>query len=136
MKYIITVNGVAYEVEVEAVEGTPAVAPTAPRAVTPVAAPVATPVAAAPVTPPPAAAPVVAAAPVGAGEKMTCPMPGIITDILLNTGAVVKKGQVILMLEAMKMQNEIVAPCDGTLTSINVSKGEAVKTGQLLFVVG
>ena len=130
MKYIITVNGTAYEVEVEAVGDTalPAAAPVAKAPVAPVAAP--KPVAAAPAP----AAP--AAVPVGAGEQVTCPMPGTITDILLTAGTAVKAGDVVIMLEAMKMQNELVAPKDGSITSINVSKGEAVKTGQVLFVVG
>ena len=112
-KYRVTVNGTAYEIELEEITGAvPAAAPAAP-----VAAP----------------APV-AAAPAG-GEKITSPMPGTILAINVAQGAAVKKGDVLMILEAMKMENEIMCPCDGTVASINTSKGAAVETGALLCVI-
>lgn len=131
MKYMITVNGTTYEVEVEAADGS---AVAAPRAAAAPAAPVAKPAAAAPVAAAPAA-PAPAPAAAGAGEKVSAPMPGTILDILVTPGTSVKEGDVVMILEAMKMQNEMVAPKTGTVSSINVSKGEAVKPGQLLFAV-
>ena len=112
-KYRVTVNGVAYEVELEEITGA---VPAAPAAA-PVAAP----------------APV-AVAPAG-GEKITAPMPGTILSINVAQGAAVKKGDVLMILEAMKMENEIMAPCDGTVASINTSKGAAVESGTLLCVI-
>ena len=128
--YTITVNGNVYEVSVE--ENTAGVSTT--QVVTPVApvAPVA------PVTPvAPKAAPAPAAkvaAPTGsAGNvKVNAPMPGKILGIKAAAGDVVKKGQVILVLEAMKMENEIVAPSDGTVASINTSVGANVESGEVL----
>ena len=116
--YTITVNGNVYDVTVE--EGT-AVAS---------AAPVAAPKAAAPA---PKAAPK-AAAPAGAqgGVKVNAPMPGKILGIKANAGQAVKKGDVLLVLEAMKMENEIVAPQDGTVASINVAVGDQVEAGAVL----
>ena len=117
--YTITVNGNVYDVTVE--EGAGVVA--APVAAAPVAAPVAA----------PKAAPK-AAAPAGAqgGVKINAPMPGKILGIKANAGQAVKKGDVILVLEAMKMENEIVAPQDGTVASINTSVGEQVEAGAVL----
>lgn len=116
--YTITVNGTAYNVTVE--EGASAA---------PVAAPVAQ--AAAPASAPtPAPAP---AAPAASGSvSVDAPMPGNILDIKVANGASVTKGQVLVILEAMKMENEIVAPQDGTVASINVSKGDTVEAGQTL----
>ena len=119
--YRITVNGTSYDVSVEELSGG--------------AAPVAAPVAAAPVAAPaPAAAPAAPApAAGGAGSvKVSSPMPGKILAVKANVGDSVKKGQVILILEAMKMENEIVAPQDGTVASINVNKGDSVVAGQTL----
>ena len=96
------------------------------------AAPVAAPAAA------PAAAPVaapVSAAPAG-GEKVSAPMPGTILSVSVQNGAQVKKGQVLMVLEAMKMENEIMAPCDGTITSVTVNAGASVETGTLLCTIG
>ena len=117
MKYYnITVNGVAYSVSVEetAAGAAPVAAPAAP------AAPKA-----------PAAAP---AAPAGAAGAVTvkAPMPGNILDVKVAAGASVKAGDVLVILEAMKMENEIVAPQDGTVASVNVNKGDTVNSGDVL----
>ena len=120
-KFKVNVNGVAYTVEV-AEEGVVAAAPVA-------AAPVAAP------APAPVAAPAPAA--VAAGDTpLTAPMPGKVSKIVAKAGDAVKKGDVVLMLEAMKMQNEIAAPVDGTVKSINVDVNENVKPGQIMAVIG
>lgn len=119
--YRITVNGTSYDVTVEELSG----------GVAPAAAPVAAPVSA----PAPAAAPAPAkAAPAGgAGSiKVSSPMPGKILAVKANVGDSVKKGQVILILEAMKMENEVVAPEDGTIASIDVTVGASVESGDTL----
>ena len=112
-KYKVTVNGTAYEIELEEITGA-----------VPAAAPAAAPAAPAPV----------AAAPAG-GEKITAPMPGNILAVNVAQGAAVKKGDVLMVLEAMKMENEIMCPCDGTVVSVNTSKGASVETGALLCVI-
>ena len=114
-KYTITVNGVAYDVTVEE-GGSVAAAPKAAAAPSPAA---------------PAAAP---AAPAGAqgGVKVESPMPGKILAVKKNVGDAVKAGDAILVLEAMKMENDIVAPQDGTVASINVSVGDSVESGATL----
>ena len=129
-KFNITVNGVSYEVEVEEV-GAGFAAPVAAPA--PVAA---APVAAAPkaAAPAPAAAPK-AAAPVANGLKVVSPMPGTILDVKVSVGASVKKGDILMILEAMKMENEIVAPEDGTVAQVNVQKGASVNSGDVLCVL-
>ena len=106
-KYKVNVNGTAYEVEIEEMTGVPAAAP----------------VAAAP------------AAPAGAGERVAAPMPGNILSVNVAAGDTVKKGQVLMILEAMKMENEIMAPCDGRVTSVAVTKGAAVESGALLCTI-
>ena len=75
-----------------------------------------------------------AAAPAG-GEQVTSPMPGTILDVKVSQGASVKKGDVLMILEAMKMENEIMCPCDGKVASIHASKGTAVESGTLLCVI-
>ena len=117
---IVTVNGVAYNVTVE--EGTGA----------PVAA--ATPAPAAAPAPAPAAAPAAPAAPAGAAGAVAvnAPMPGNILDVKVKPGDSVKAGDTLLILEAMKMENEISAPQDGTIASIDVRKGDVVDSGALL----
>ena len=132
MKYKITLNGRTYEVEVEAgkamlLDEYEAIAP-APVAAAPVAAaaPAAAPAAAAP------AAPVVT----GAGEAVNAPMPGNILKVNVQNGQAVKAGTVLVVLEAMKMENEIMAPKDGTVTQVLVSKGSTVDTGAPLVVIG
>ena len=135
MKYKVTLNNKVYEVEVEQgeamlVDEYDAVAPV--PAAAPVAAAAPAPVAAAPA---PAAAPAAPAA-VAAGEVVKSPMPGNILKIQVSQGQQVKEGDVLIILEAMKMENEIVAPCAGTITKILVQKGTAVDTGTALAVIG
>ena len=86
----------------------------------------------------PAAAPAPApvAAPAGAGEQVKSPMPGNILSVNVNVGDTVAEGQVLMILEAMKMENEIMAPKAGKVTSVNVQKGATVESGTLLCVVG
>ena len=122
MKYYnITVNGVAYSVSVEetAAGAVPVAAPAAPAAPKAPAAPAAAPK---------------AAAPAGAAGAVAvkAPMPGNILDVKVAAGASVKAGDVLVILEAMKMENEIVAPQDGTVASINVHKGDTVNSGDTL----
>ena len=109
-KYKVNVNGTAYEVEIEEITG--AAVPAA--------------------TPAPAAAP---AAPAD-GESINSPMPGNILDVRVSVGQNVKKGDVLMILEAMKMENEIMCPCDGKVTSVAVTKGATVESGTLLCVIG
>ena len=122
--YTITVNGVAYEVTVE--EGFTGAAASAPAA--PAAAPKAP---AAPKAAAPAAAPAPAPAAAAGAVKVNAPMPGKVLSIKANVGQAVKKGEVILILEAMKMENEIVAPEDGTVAS-TVAAGTSVEAGDVL----
>ena len=131
MKYKVTLNGRTYEVEVEAgkamlLDEYEAIAP-APAAAAPVAAPAAAaPAAAAPAAP----------AVTGAGDAVTAPMPGNILKVNVTNGQAVKAGTVLVVLEAMKMENEIMAPKDGTVTQVLVSKGSTVDTGAPLVVIG
>ncbi len=111
-KYRVNVNGAVYEVAIEPMDGT-----------APIAAPA------------PAAAAPVAAAPAN-GEKVTSPMPGTILSVNVSNGQAVKKGTVLFILEAMKMENEIMSPCDGTVSGVSVTKGATVETGTLLCAIG
>ena len=142
MKYKVTLNGRTYEVEVEAGK---AMCVAEYEAYAPAAAPVAAPVAAAPAEAPvaaaaPAAAPAAAApaapAVTGAGEAVTAPMPGNILKVNVSAGDTVKEGQVLVVLEAMKMENEIFAPKAGTVAQVLVNKGASVDTGAALVVIG
>ena len=115
-KYRVNVNGTVYEVDVEDISGA---APVAAPAAAPAAAPVAAPV----------------SAPAG-GEQVTSPMPGNILAVNVAAGDPVRKGQVLMILEAMKMENEIMCPCDGKIVSVSVTKGATVESGTLLCVIG
>ncbi|WP_425060600.1 Glutaconyl-CoA decarboxylase subunit gamma [Sporomusa carbonis] len=127
-KFNITVNGQTYEVEVEEIGG----APSAPKAA-PVAAPAAAPAPKAA----PAPSPKPAAAPVPAGaQTVSAPMPGKILAVNVKAGDSVKRGDVLLILEAMKMQNEIMAPADGKVSEIRVSAGQTVATGDVMVILG
>ncbi len=133
MKYNITMNGRTYEVEVEVCEPqllseyqTIAPAPVAAAPAAPAAAPAA----------PAAAAPAAAPAVTGKGDAITAPMPGTILKVNVQNGDAVKAGQVLVVLEAMKMENEILAPKDGTVTQVVTSKGSNVDTGSVLLVLG
>ena len=132
MKYKVTLNNRVYEVEVEAgkamlLDEYEAITPSAPAA-----APAAAPVAA------PAAAPAAPAAPAvtGAGDPVNAPMPGTILKVNVQNGQAVKEGDVLVVLEAMKMENEILAPKNGTVTQVLVSKGSSVDTSAPLVVIG
>ena len=133
MKYKVTLEGRTYEVEVVAGK---AMCVAEYEAFVPAAAPAAAPVAAAPVAAAPAAAPAApaAAAPV-AGEAVTAPMPGNILKVNVSVGQAVKEGDLLLVLEAMKMENEIFAPCNGTVAQVLVSKGSTVDTGATMVVL-
>lgn len=113
----ITVSGKTYDVAVEEIGGSPVSAPVA-------AAPAAAQVTA------PTTAPAAAQAPAG-GTQVAAPMPGVVLNIVAANGSQVKKGDVILVLEAMKMENDITAPCDGTVTVV-AAKGASVNTGDVL----
>ena len=112
-KYKVTVNGTVYEIELEEMTGA------APAAAAPAAAPAPAPAAAAP----------------AGGEQVTSPMPGTILSVNVAAGDTVKRGQVLMILEAMKMENEIMCPCDGKVVSVNTSKGATVESGTLLCVI-
>ena len=135
-KFNVTVNGKAYAVEVEEVgSGAFTYAPVqSAQQQAPQAAPIAQ-APSVPQAPQAAPAPKATLEPV-AGELMTAPMPGTILDIKVSEGQTVKAGDIILILEAMKMENEIVAPTDGTVARIHTSKGTAVSTGDALVTIG
>ena len=119
-KFNVTVNGTVYEVEVNEVGGAAPVA-AAPKAAAPA----------------PKAAPAAAAAPVPAGaETVKCPMPGKILSVAVTAGQAVKKGDLLCILEAMKMQNEIYAPHDATVSEVRVAANQTVATGEALVVLG
>lgn len=126
-RYTITVNGTAYDVTVDEANGAaPAAAPVQAAAPAPAPAPA-------------AAAPAPAAKPAATGSegavKVDAPMPGTILDVKVSVGASVSSGEVICILEAMKMENEIVAPQAGTVSSVNVSKGDSVEAGQVIITM-
>lgn len=116
-KYRVTVNGTAYEIELEELTGAAAPAAAAPAAAS---------------SPAPAAQ--TSAAPSDA-ERVTSPMPGTILSINVAAGDAVKRGQVLMILEAMKMENEIMCPHDGRVVSVDTSKGASVESGTLLCVI-
>jgi biotin carboxyl carrier protein len=126
--FILTFKGKTYEVGVEEVGATASVAAPVVAAPAPVAAPK--------TEAPKVEAPKAAAKPVSAnGEKVLSPFPGLIKNLLVAEGATVKKDQPILVLEAMKMDNDITAPCDGVV-SFQVAKGANVESDSVLAVIG
>ncbi len=120
-KFRINVNGSFYDVEVEEVGGAVAAAPVA-------AAPIAAPAA-------PAAAPAPAPAPAG-GTAVEAPMPGKIVSVKVSVGQTVNEGDVVCVLEAMKMENEIMAPTSGKIVAVSVSNGDSVNTGDAIVSIG
>ncbi len=147
MKYVATLNGKRYEVEIERVDeyrpltaaeiASGVSAPVKPVVAAPVekAAPAPAPVAAAPAAPAPTPAPAAAPAASGSGETVVSPLPGTVLDVKVNVGDSVKLGQVVVILEAMKMETEVVAGCDGVVESILIKKGDAVDTDAALVVL-
>ena len=114
-KFLVTVNGTKYEVEVEELgEGTSAAQVSAPAA------------------PAPAKKPAAAAG----STPVLAPMPGTVLKLPVSVGSEVKKGQLLCVLEAMKMENEIVAPCDGKIVTLGVKQGDTVATSDLLAAIG
>ena len=133
MKYKVTLKGKTYEVEVNQGEAMildeyEAISPAAPAQAAPVAAPVASPAAA------PAAAPVPTA--VAAGEQIMSPMPGTIVKMNVKAGQTVKEGEVLAVLEAMKMENKIMAPHNASVVQVLVDVGAKVDTGTPIIVLG
>lgn len=127
----VTVNGETYSVEVEELKADGSVATQSVSRPTPVSKPA--PKAAAPAKKAPKAAPKAAPKPVAAGAStIDAPMPGTILDIKVKEGDLVKEGQVVVILEAMKMENELMAPADGVIASVNVEKGASVNPGEVL----
>ncbi|MBQ0092808.1 MAG: biotin/lipoyl-binding protein [Clostridiales bacterium] len=122
-KYIVTVNGSKYEVVVEDADPNATYAP-APKAEAPKA------------EAPKAEAPKAAPAAAGNGENITCPMPGTIVKLPVKAGDSVKKGDLLCVFEAMKMENEILAPRDGVVNSVAVAQGATVNSGDLVLVLG
>lgn len=128
----ITVNGKTYDVQVEELsEGSAVSAPAAPVSA-PAPAPAAQPAQTAPAAEAPAAAPAASAE----GEEILCPMPGTILSINVKAGEKISEGDVIVVFEAMKMENEIKAPRDCTVLSVDVSKDDTVETGTLIATIG
>ena len=128
MIYNVTINDKVYEVEVEKgkanlLRTTDVVAAPAPVAAAPVAAPA------------PAAAPAAAPAVAVSGTPATAPMPGTILDVKVSVGQAVKEGDVVAILEAMKMENEIFAPCDGKVAQVIAAKGSSVATGDPIVTI-
>ena len=131
MKYKVTLNGRTYEVEVEAGK---AMLLNEYEAIAPAAAPAAAPVAAAPVAAAPAA-PAAGGVTVSGGESVSAPRPGNILKVNVSVGQKVKAGDVLVVLEAMKMENEIMAPKAGTVAQVLVTKGSTVDTDAALVVL-
>ena len=122
MKYIVNLNGKNYEVEVE--EGSASIVSVTDAPVAAPAAPAA----------PAASAPAPALS--GSGEKVVAPMPGTILSVSVSEGKAVRAGDIIMVLAAMKMENEIAAPCSGTVTQVLVQKGSTVDTNAVLAIIG
>ncbi len=125
----VEVNGIPFEVEMQ---GSSLVEEALPTVSTEAAAPAAAP---APAAEAPAAAPAATSGP-GAGAPVKAPLPGVVTKILVSAGQAVKKGDTVLVLEAMKMENNITAEADGKVTGICVSAGDSVMEGTTLITIG
>ncbi len=151
-KFSYTIDGVKYDVDVKSIQGQnaevvvngksynvvldkPAAPAPAPAPAAPKAAPAAAPAPKAAPAPAPAPAPK-AAAPAGNGAPLMSPLPGVIINVLVAEGDTVKKGQKVLVLEAMKMENDIKANKDGVITALRVSKGDSVQEGDTLLTIG
>lgn len=128
-KFRINVDGSTYDVEVEELGADAAPAPPTPPTAAPAAAPAAP-------APKPAAKPAAPPAAVGDGTPVNAPMPGTILRVDVKAGQNVKSGDTLMVLEAMKMENEILAPKDGVVSSVAVKQGDSVQTGALLAVIG
>lgn len=146
MKYVATINGKRYEVEVEKVDAyksldrngvaapkAPVLAASAPRAAAPAPAPAAPAPATAPAPAP--AAPAPAAAPAAGGTTVEAPMPGKVLSVKAAVGQAVKFGEPLVIMEAMKMETEIVAPADGTVSQVLVNTGDSVDTGAAMVIL-
>ena len=131
MKYVVTLNGKNYEVEVNETDAFV----TGVSVVPTVAAPAAAPAPAAPAAQAAAPAPAAPKAAAANGTQVKAPMPGTILSIKAAEGTAVKAGDVILVLEAMKMENDIVAPCDGVVKQVLVQTGASVNTDEVLAVI-
>ena len=118
--YKVNVNGTEYQITLEVVDAAEVKAAAEEAAAAPAPAP---------------AAPAAAVPAAAGGETISAPMPGTILSVNVQNGAAVKKGDVLMVLEAMKMENEIMSPCDGTVASVNVQKGATVETGATLCVI-
>lgn len=137
MKYVVTLNGKNYEVDVTETDAivtgiteVPVMVAAAPAVAAPVVAPAET-----PKTEEAPAAPAAPAAPTASGTQVKAPMPGSILAVKVSAGQAVKAGDVLIVLEAMKMENDIVAPCDGTVKAIVATKGSTVNTDDVLAVI-
>lgn len=148
MKYVATINGKRYEVEVEKVDAyksldrngvaapkAPVLAASAPRAAAPAPAPAAPAPATAPAPAPAPAAPAPAAAPAAGGTTVEAPMPGKVLSVKATVGQAVKFGEPLVIMEAMKMETEIVAPADGTVSQVLVNTGDSVDTGAAMVIL-
>lgn len=122
--YRVNVNGTSYEISVEEITAEEAKKSAAAAPSVPATAPA------------PAPAPAAAPAPASEGATtVSSPMPGTILSVSVSAGSTVKKGDILMILEAMKMENEIMAPCDGRVASVGVQQGASVKTGDMLCVI-
>ena len=139
-KFNVKVNGVSYEVEIEEIDEnnvqniTCKVPSTSPVQTTTSSPTISTPPQPQVQTPPPAKAK--QSADTINGQKVTAPMPGKIMTICFAQGETVKKGEPVVILEAMKMQNELLSPCDGVVQSLNISEGQNVKSGEVIMIIG